>query len=112
MRLPSGALKSSPCGAVPMAMRKSETFSVRAWGNALPLAIENGPSFSRSARAARSSRTVTPGVPAAMTSHFLERLVLVFAARPHLMSLGLSKDESFMGAGVDYKPRREMIQTV
>src|SRR6185436_17891896 len=98
MRLPSGALKSSPWGAVPMAMRKSVTFSVRACGKALPLAMEKGPSFSRSARAALSSRTVTPGVPAAMTWSISSRASsLLFAASPHLMSLGLRRDESFIG---------------
>src|ERR1043166_1289793 len=110
---PSGALKSIPWGAVPTAIRKSETFSVRAWGKALPFAIEKGPSFSRSASAALSSGWVTPGVPAAMNCRISSSASsFVRAERPHLMSFPTRRSSDLMRVGGDYSSCMNPLQAL
>jgi hypothetical protein len=96
-----GRRKSRPWGAVPTAIRNSLTFSVRAWGKALPLAIEKGRAFPVR-QAARSSATVDAGRAGGHhLEHFLEGLFLGPGRQPHLISFGL-RGGQLHGAGDDY----------
>ena len=71
-----------------------------AWGKAIPFPMEKGPSFSRSARAARSSGSVREGSAATRTrASSASASSLVRAASPHRTSFGFRSAESFTGVG-------------